>query len=303
MNKTLRADLLLFLVALIWGATFPLVKKSLDYIGAYELVNARFIVATLFLFIFTFPLLKHTSKRLLWAGLVLGLLNAAVYLLQTFGMRSVDADTSAFISSVGVVFVPFLAPFFGLARVRRIEILGCFLCLLGLYILIGAHINAISLDEFLILLAAFFWAVSICYIQKATPTIKQPNLLAFYQVLFILPFSSLFSSTQTHQIEWSPILIFTILYTGILATGVVYLIQVRYQRETTATHAAIIYSLEPVLASIIAIYVNNQALTENIVMGGLIILASILLIELFPRFPLKWQSPHQKTQKGKDAKK
>ncbi len=286
MNNTLRADLFLLLVALIWGATFPLVKASLPFISSSLFVALRFSFAGVFFLFLLLPKLKKTSPYVLWAGLILGLLNAMLYLSQTFGMRHVDADTSAFIAAVGVVFVPFLSPLFGLAKVKPIEVVGSLVCVIGLYILTGANFKGLTIDELWILLASVAWATSVCYLQHAAPRIKELNLLAFYQVVFLLPMAFIAAAlehTAPSVPVFKPIVIFSLLYTGILATAVVFLIQVRFQKDTTATHAAIIYSLEPVLASFIAIYVNNEALTRRVVGGGAIILASILLIELVPR--------------------
>ncbi len=282
-KKALRADFFLLIIALIWGATFPLTTAALAEISPYLLVTFRFGFSALFLLIWVFPKLKYTDTKVLLAGMILGCLNAGVYLFQTAGMRHVDADTAAFIASMGVVFVPLISPFLKLARVKPIEIAGTLVCLLGLYVLTGADLDHFTFDEFLILLAGFFWAASVCYVQKVTPKIKQLDLLAFYQIVFILPTAAALSTIDYHIGPLSPILIITILYTSLLATVAVFLIQVRYQKETTATHAAIIYSLEPVLASFIAIYVNHEALTKRVLYGGGIILLSIVLIELIPQ--------------------
>ncbi len=283
MNKKLRADLFLLLATLIWGATFPLVTAALPFMDPFLFVLIRFVIAGLFFLIWIFPKFKYTDKKVLWAGLILGLLNAIAYLGQTFGMQTVDADTSAFIATTGVVLVPFIAPILGLARVKKIEVLGSFLCLWGLYVLTGAHLQDLSTGQFWILFSTLGWAGGVCYLQRVAPKIKEGALLAFYQIVFLIPVALILSGIHSEIPHFQPILIFALLYTGILATAVVFLIQVRYQKETTATHAAIIYSLEPVLASLIAMYVNHEALTARVVKGGGIILLSILLIELMPR--------------------
>lgn len=283
MNTALRADLFLVLVTLIWGATFPLVATSLGYINPFIFVLLRFSLAALVLLFWLLPVLRKTDRKVLWAGFILGLLNAGVYLLQTLGMRHVDADTSAFIASVGVVFVPFLAPLLGLSRVKKIEIFGSLICLGGLFVLTGASLSAFTLDEFWILLSALVWAGAVCYLQKVSPYIKDGRLLAFYQVIFVLPIALVLSVGTYQAPVFNAWVILSLLYTGIVATGIVFLIQVRYQKETTATHAAIIYSLEPLFASFVAIYLNHEPLTERIVIGGGIILLSICLIEVVPR--------------------
>ncbi len=287
LSPKVRADLLLLLITIIWGATFPLISASLPHIHAFVLVALRFGIASVFFLPFVLIRFKYTNKKVLWAGFILGILNAAIYLLQTFGMRHVNADATAFIAASGVVMVPFMAPFFGLGRVKKNEIVGSVVCLAGLYILTGAHFNYMNSAEGFILLAAVAWAMSICYVQKVTPNIKELKLLAFYQILFLLPFAGGLMACDYQAPVFTPMVIFTILYTGILATAVVFLLQMRYQKDTTATHAAIIYSLEPVFASIIAVYVNHLSFTEPVLVGGGLILLSVLMIELLPKLKLQ----------------
>lgn len=291
MYRSLHADLYLLLIALIWGITFPLITEAIKYMSPFLFVTLYFATGGFFLFYCCLKNIKETDRTVLWAGLVLGALNAAVFILQTTGMKYVDTDTAAFIASTGVIFVPFLSPFFQLAKVKTIEIYGCFICLFGLYVLIGGDFHYINIWELLILLSSICWAASICYVQKITPYIKSFKLLSLYQVIFVLPFSIPFSIMDYKVSSWSPILIFTILFTGILATAITFLIQMRYQKETTATHAVIIFTLEPVLASFISIYINRGPLTSRIIYGGGIILMSILLVELLSNFSIRNNKP------------
>lgn len=282
MTRSLRADFFLLVVTLIWGATFPLITEAVHYMSPFLFVTLRFSCAAIFLLFWVFKSLGKTTPPLLMAGIMLGILNAAVYLFQTFGMQTVDADTSAFVAAAGIIWVPFISYFMKLARVKWVEYLGVAVCILGLYILTGADLDKLNAGELWIVLANIFWALGVCYLQKVTPKIKELNLLAFYQIVFTLPFAVSMTAFNSHIVNLAPIVIIAIIYSGILATGVVFLLQVRYQKETTATHAAIIYSLEPVFASFLAIYINNQALTFRIIAGGGIVLASIILIEVVP---------------------
>ncbi len=287
MQRSLQADFFLLVVTLIWGATFPLIAEALKFMSPFLFVTLRFSCAAVFLLLWVYKRLGKTSSPLLMAGIILGLINAAVYLFQTFGMQTVDPDTSAFVAAAGVVFVPFIAHFMQLAKVKMIEYVGVFICLFGLYVLTGADLRHLHTGELWILLATLFWAIGVCYLQKVSPKVKELNLLAFYQIVFTIPLSVAMTSADSHIIAWAPIVWIAIIYSGILATAVVFLLQVRYQQQTTATHAAIIYSLEPVFASVLAIYINHQALTLRIILGGAIILASIVLIEVMPAFVKK----------------
>ena len=285
-NRALRADLVLLLVTLIWGLTFPLVTESVRYVSPYLFVSLRFGCAAVILFFLVLSKVKKTTPALLLSGLGLGVLNAGVYLLQSKGMQTVDADTAAFLAAAGIIFVPFISRCFGLAQVKTVEYFGVLLCLWGLYLLTGADLSRFHQGELLILAATLFWALSICFLQKVTPKIKQLDLLAFYQILFTLPVAVPLTLLTKQSASFPPLVIISILYTGILATALVFLLQVRFQKDTTATHAAIIYTLEPVLASFFAIYINHEALSWRVVSGGGVIILSIFLIEVLPRLKL-----------------
>lgn len=282
MTRSLRADFFLIVVTFLWGATFPLVTEAVRYMSPFLFVTLRFSCAAVFLLFWVFRKLGKTTPQLLMAGIILGFLNAAVYLFQTFGMQSIDADTAAFVAASGVIFVPFISALIGLAKVRVIEYVGTFVCFIGLYVLTGANLDHLNEGEFWILCASFFWAIWVCYLQKISPKIKEFNLLAFYQIVFTLPLTVALTGIDSHVSSWPPILWITLFYTGILATALVFILQIRYQKETTVTHAAIIYSLEPVLASFFAIYINHEPLTWRIIAGGSIVLFSIILIEIIP---------------------
>lgn len=71
-----------------------------------------------------------------------------------------------------------------------------------------------------------------------------------------------------------------ILYTGVLSTGLAYTGQVFAQRHTTATHAAIILSLEAVFAALFGWLLLAETLTTQQLLGCGLMLAGMLLAQL-----------------------
>jgi len=57
-------------------------------------------------------------------------------------------------------------------------------------------------------------------------------------------------------------------------------VQAWAQRHTTANHAALIFSLEPFFAALFAFWILGQILTAREWVGGVLILAGILVSEL-----------------------
>ncbi len=61
--------------------------------------------------------------------------------------------------------------------------------------------------------------------------------------------------------------------------------QTRFQKDTTPTRAAVIFSLEPVIASAFAALILGERLGAGGLLGGALILAGVLLSELSDAIP------------------
>ncbi|MDO8954643.1 MAG: DMT family transporter [Gammaproteobacteria bacterium] len=280
MNSFFKADLYLLITTLIWGATFPLIQNALAYIDPSWFVTIRFIFASLFLLPWIFVDLHKTNKQLLIGGTILGVLNAGAFMLQTMGLKTVDASTTAFISSTSVIIVPFLLPFFMLGKAKKIDILCSMICLGGLYELTSSHVTHFSLGEILVLGSAVCSALGIVSLQRISRAGNNLPLLAFYQILFVVPISGVFAWHHSPHIPYfNNTIVLALGYCSLLATALALFLQTTFQRRTSATHAAIIYSLEPVFASLFAWGFNGEHIGKNIVFGGCLIICSIILAE------------------------
>jgi len=87
---------------------------------------------------------------------------------------------------------------------------------------------------------------------------------------------------ETPRIEWQPVVIWTVLITGILCTAVAFTIQAWAQRFTTNTRTAIIYALEPVVAWITSYCLAGEGLSARGAAGAGLILSGVLLVEMKP---------------------
>jgi drug/metabolite transporter (DMT)-like permease len=71
-------------------------------------------------------------------------------------------------------------------------------------------------------------------------------------------------------------------YLTLLATVVTTYVQTRFQRDTTPTRAAIIYTIEPVWASLLGYALLQESLGVLGILGGGLIIAGILVSEASP---------------------
>ncbi len=64
------------------------------------------------------------------------------------------------------------------------------------------------------------------------------------------------------------------------------------QAHLAPTRTAIIMSTEPVFAAFFAVLLGGEGLTSRMVLGGLMVLAAMLVVELGPRRPLEGEVQH-----------
>jgi len=103
--SSLAIDAGLLYSAAVWGATFPIVKDSLNSIGAFSLVGHRFLLAGLILG----GVLRVCRVRVLpdlRKGAALGTILWLLYASQTVGLQFTTASNSGFITGLFVVIVP-----------------------------------------------------------------------------------------------------------------------------------------------------------------------------------------------------
>lgn len=282
MQKSLTANLFLLLTAIIWGATFPLIHNAVAYIDPTVFVWVRFLLAAIVLVPFIITTFKQTNWDLLLSGAILGVINAIAYLSQTIGLQTTHSAKAAFITGTYVIIVPFLLPLFRLGKPTRLECFATLIAVAGLYVLTGADFVDVNTGDLWILLSAIFTAIGITYLQRITKRIANFRLLAFYQILFTVPLPLLMTTKVNTAVLLNHTVLISLLFCAVFATSLALFLQTKYQKYTTATKAALIFCMEPIFASIFSSMFNNEPLTNHIIIGGLIILLSLMIPILLP---------------------
>jgi len=284
MKRSLIGDGVLLFVTLCWGVTFPLVENAVKEVDPTVFVCARFLLAAIILtpfILFTFK--RKNNHGVLQASVILGVLNFIAYVCQTFGMQTASAAQGAFITGICVIIVPFLLPFFKLGKPRRLDIICSIVCLIGLLLLTGGGISVANKGVWWLLSCAFFYALAIVYLQKATQRIQNLNLLAFLQILLVGIFASFFTLGKSYSTVFHQQVLIGILFCATFATSIAFVLQTKYQHYTTASRAVMIFCLEPVFGSLFGYLINNEKLSYLSLLGGTLILLSIVATDIFHR--------------------
>jgi drug/metabolite transporter (DMT)-like permease len=285
------AELALVGNAIVWGATFTLVKSALGGVSAILFLALRFSLATVVLaLIFRKPLAHRAAWKKIAPGLLVGLFLFLGYFFQTQGLRYTSAPKSAFLTGLTSVLAPLFASSVYGIRLRISEVFGLLTALggLGLMTLPGASGSINRGDVLTLCCAAAFAAhiVTLGHFSRSMPyeflSVMQVGTAAVLAI-------TLFPWAETPRVEWQPAVLWAILITGLLATALAFTVQAWAQKSTTSTRTAVIYMLEPVVAWMTSFILAGEGLSRAGAAGAALILGGVLLVELKP--VNSWQHP------------
>lgn len=287
MSRKLQADLLLAACALIWGATFVVVKEALSDASVFVFLSLRFVLAGAVLA----PIQRRELRKLdaegLRAGALIGCLLFAGFAFQTAGLTLTTPSKSAFITGFFVVLVPLFLAGFGGKRISGWIWAGVFAAVAGLYFLTvpASGFSGLNAGDVLTLFCAALYALHIIAIGHYAPRYSA-GLLVFLQVAVAamlsvgaVPLSAL-AGLETPRVIWTPGLIWAVLATGILATVGTFSAQVWAQKYAAPSHVALLLTLEPVFAGVASFVFVGERLGARALAGAALILAGILVAEL-----------------------
>lgn len=307
MNKQVKADFVLLCITLVWGSTFVLMKNALTDIPTLTFLMLRFTVAFATLIVLLNIRLLKVNKRVLLYSFIVGSLLCCGLLLQVAGLNYTSASKSAFITGLSVILVPIFSAIILKKKPEIQAVIGVALAFTGMSLLSSGPASSFNIGDFLTLLAAFCFAFQIIYIDKFT---REENsvLLGVYQIGFAAMFSiafyllfmnlgpALFPNVKLFHlppVEYSGSVILAIAVTAVPATALALVGQTVVQKNTTPTHTALIFSMEPVFGALFAYLIPNEhGIREVLSIQGMIgcglILLGMLLAELrFGRFYLR----------------
>lgn len=279
-KKTIYADLILLVVAFLWGTTFVGGKYALNYFTPLYIIAIRFIMAFFLMAVAFRKDLMSLTKKDIMGGAVVGTILFIAFATQLVALQYTEAGKQAFLAGTYVVMVPFISWWLKKRRPETSSFVGAFICFMGIGLLTLNESLTIGFGDGLTLFSSVFFAGHIIsnghYVDEVGPvklTITQFGTVAVLSTLSALVFEP-FPTTV------APNGIFAVLYLGILCTGVAYFMQTIGQKYALSTHTAIILSLEAVFGSVLALFLLGEVFTFKMVLGCVSILAAILIIEL-----------------------
>lgn len=294
-RDALAADFVLLAITLAWGGTFVAVKEAVERTGVFAFLALRFSLAAV-----TLAVALGVARTRQWrgprdgttrvtrplsgaatAGLGTGLALFAGYALQTMGLQHTSAGKAGFITGMSVVLVPIIDAAVFHRPQERSALAGVSMAALGIA---GLFLEPADLQvrqgDLLVLVCAVAFAVHVTLVSRLGQRLE-PLHFTLWQVVAVVALSA---PAAAWGDGWrgsgldAPV-VGALLLTGPVVSGVLLLAQVWAQRRTSATHAAIIFSLEPVFAALAGYVLAGEHLGLRAMAGAALILAGTVTAE------------------------
>lgn len=291
MLRLSSSHLILLCVAVIWGGGFVAQKSGMDNLGPYSFNTARFVLATLSLIpVWIYMRRRYSSEalqsdqRYFWlGGLVAGLLLTAGLTMQQVGLQYTTAGNAGFITGMYIVIVPVLGLLFFRQKTRGLTWAGIMLAVIGLYQLSAVPAGwgfTMSYGDSLQLVSAVIWAMHVLVLGWLARRVKDlVGLSAVQSVVCAVVSYVLMLMLEEQSVQWGDFAAESVplLYSGIMASGVAFTLQIIGQRGVKSEVAALILSFEAVFALLMGILFLGESFGGREMLGCGLMMAGILL--------------------------
>ena len=281
MKTSLIADLALVFICIIWGTTFAIVKNALAVVDPILLIALRMIIAAV---IVTFicwrrGLLKRLGGETWRSAAVVGIFVYMGFVLQTIGLSLTTASKTGFITGLAVVFTPMLSPYILRKNPEWYSWVGVAIAVVGLGMLSLEGWQMPSIGDLYVLGCALCFGFQIVLLEKYSPRLNG-MLLSMAQFIWIGMLALVTAAPKLPQIrDFSTGTWITILYLGVMATAVCFVVQTIAQRYVPAIRASIIMQTEPIIGVLFAWLLLGEALNLKQWFGAALILVAVAVCQ------------------------
>ena len=268
----------LIAVTAVWGVTFVQVKDAVAVYPLFAFLALRFAIATATLAVPAAPRVRSLGRRGWAAGVVLGLLLAAGYVLQTAGLARTTVPNAGFITGLYVVFTPLFAIALFRIRLGAVVWAGVALALAGLALLSGVGVGSPAGDA-LVLGGSAVYSLQIALMERYAPRYDPVAFTLAEMLAAFVAFAAVALALRELEVPHGWTVWGALLVTGIFASALGFLVQTWAQRRTSATRTALAFAMEPVWTAIFGFWLAGDRLGVYGWVGAALIMVGIVVAE------------------------
>lgn len=281
-NITVKAFVALFLLTLIWGYNWVVMKLAVQYASPFQFAALRTFLGAAMLFIVLFLSKRPLALKEFPTMLALGLLQTCGFTgLLIWALVSGGAGKTAVLSYTMPFWVMLFAwPMLG-EKVQGWQWLAVAFALFGITLIFDPlHIKGDGMSMFMALCSGISWAVSAIVskkLHKRRPDLDLLNITAWPTLLGSLPIIIVALILPAPPIVWSQTFLLTIIYSIFLSGSLAWVLWMYALQRLPAGVASMASMLAPVIG-VASAWLQLGERPSHIELIGMLFIALALVV-------------------------
>lgn len=276
-----KAFLALFILTLIWGYNWVVMKLAVQYASPFQFAALRTFLGALILFLVIFLTKRPLALKEFPTMLALGLLQTVGFTgLLIWALVEGGAGKTAVLTYTMPFWVMLFAwPMLG-EKVQGWQWLAVVFALFGMVLIFDPlHIKADGFSMFLALCSGVSWAISAIIskkLHKRAPHLDLLNLTAWPMLLGSIPIIAIALILPAPPIQWTSTFILTVLFNVILSGCLAWVLWLYALQRLQAGVASMASMLAPVIG-VLAAWLQLNEVPDTYELIGMVFIALSLI--------------------------
>lgn len=277
--------MMLVFMTMCWGLSYVFMDICMTEMGPLTVNAYRFTIAFVVACILCYRYMVRVSIETVKYAVIIGAISALSYGFITLGVRYTSLSNAGFLGGLGVVFVPIIGSILKKSLPERRFIVVVVMALIGIGLLTLNENLEFAVGDIYCIMAALCYSFQLLTIESA---VRKRGVNAFQMGILMLGVTAVIFLIGAQMFEHpvlpqAPKVWSALLFLGIVCTGLGIIANVVAQKYTTANHAGVIFTLEPVFAACAAFFIAGEVLPARGYLGAAILMGGVIFME-YPNF-------------------
>ena len=277
-SKTTKANLVLLMVAIVWGGGFVAGKMALTGATPFVILAWRFLVSAVICGVVFWKRIAAASGKVILCGGCIGALQVLALSVQLMGLEHTTSAKQSFLCTAYVAMTPFVSWLIVRKKPGLNAVLGGVLALAGIGLISLNGELSLNIGDVLSVGFAVLFALQVVLVGMFMDRSTDPVQFTFFQVLAagVLSLVICLLRGENLLIQGSEAWM-GVAYLAVLNTCIAFILQNWAQKHTRDVVASLIISLESVFGFLFSVLYYQEPLSWRLLLGGVLCFAAILL--------------------------
>lgn len=276
-----KADFLMVLAVVFWGASYVFTKYGLSDLPVFTFISIRMALGFVIAALVCYKTFSKVNTKTLVGGAILGMFLFLTLTGTNYGLLYTPISNAVFLISLTALFVPLISTIIYRKLPEKKIIIGSLAATVGIILLTFTSAAGIGRGDILCITASVIYAGHILFAKK---WVEKEGVNPLNLGIAQLGFTALYGTVAAFLFE-EPCLPETadvwmaVLFLGLFSVAFGCVAQIVAQKHTSAAHIGLIFALEPLFGAAFAFLIYGEMLLPLQIVGGAIVFSSVVWIE------------------------